>query len=470
MQISEDPGPVLAAVHPDLEVLQRFGFNGPRYTSYPTADRFVEAFDADAFTGWLGRRNVGGLTQPLSLYVHIPFCQSICYYCACNKIVTRDRTKAQRYIQYLAREVELLSPHLGDDRRVTQLHFGGGTPTYLSHEEMRAVMKMLGERFEFSAQGEYAIEVDPRTVDAERVRLLAELGFNRMSLGVQDFDPAVQRAINRVQPEERTIETLEAARRNGFRSVNFDLIYGLPKQTVQTFTRTLLRVVAAGPDRIALYNYAHLPSSFKPQRRILEEDLPSADARIEIFLTAVGVLTRSGYVHIGMDHFARADDELAVACRNGRLHRNFQGYSTQADCDLLSIGVSAISKIGPCYAQNVRTLEEYYDCLDHARLPVMRGIELSRDDLARRAVIMALMCHGEVSVESIGIAHLLDFRRYFSAELAELEQYVELGLVTVTPEWISVTPAGRLAVRPICMVFDKYLRSERNRVRYSRVI
>jgi len=454
----------------DAETLRRFGFSGPRYTSYPTADRFVEAFDASAFAGWLARRNIGGVKQPLSLYVHVPFCESICYYCACNKVITRDRSKAQKYVQYLIRELDLLVPHLGGDVRVEQLHFGGGTPTYLAHADMQALMQALRERFEFAANGEFAIEVDPRTVDAARVASLAGLGFNRMSIGVQDFDPAVQRAVNRIQPAERVFEVLQAARRNGFESINFDLIYGLPKQTVATFANTLERVIEAGPDRIALYNYAHLPGVFKPQRRIAEEDLPDAEARIEIFMSAMMSLSEAGYVHIGLDHFAKPDDELSVAYRNGRLHRNFQGYSTHADCDLLAVGVSAISKIGPCYAQSVRTLDDYYDLLEQGRLPVMRGIELTRDDLARRAIIMALMCQGEVSIESIEIAHLLDFRRYFAPELAELQRFASLGLVNLAADWISVTPRGRLVVRAICMVFDKYLRAEQTRARYSRVI
>jgi oxygen-independent coproporphyrinogen-3 oxidase len=462
--------PASAIPSGDTGTLRRFGFSGPRYTSYPTADRFVEAFDASAFTGWLNRRNIGGVNRPLSLYVHIPFCESICYYCACNKIVTRDRTKAQKYSQYLLQELDLLQPHLGEDRRVTQLHLGGGTPTYLSDADMRLLLRAVRKRFELAPRGEYSIEVDPRTTDAARIGLLAELGFNRMSIGVQDFDPRVQRAVNRIQPEEKTLETLQAARASGFQSVNFDLMYGLPRQTVETFERTLERVVAAAPDRIALYNYAHLPEVFKPQRRILEEELPDPDARVEIFLAAVRALTRAGYVHIGLDHFAKPSDELTVAYLNGRLHRNFQGYSTQSDCDLLSIGVSAISKIGPCYAQNVRALDEYYDSLERERLPVMRGLELSRDDLARRAVIMALMCHGGVCVESIEIAHLIDFGSYFARELEELECYAELGLVNIAPDWISVTPEGRLVVRAICMVFDRYLRAERDRSRYSRVI
>lgn len=454
----------------DPEVLRRFGFSGPRYTSYPTADRFVEAFDASAFAGWLSRRNIGGVTQPLSLYAHIPFCESLCYYCACNKIITRDRAKAHKYVQYLIQELDLLTPHLSDDRRVTQLHLGGGTPTYLSHTDMALLVQALRDRFNLAPNAELAIEVDPRSADAERVQLLAEIGFNRMSIGVQDFDPQVQGAIHRAQPEALTLETLQTARKSGFQSINFDLIYGLPRQTVESFRRTLESVIAAAPDRIALYNYAHLPTVFKPQRRIAEEELPSAEARVDIFLTAMHALSEAGYMHIGLDHFARQEDELAVAYRSGRLHRNFQGYSTQPECDLLALGVSAISKIGPCYAQNLRALEEYYDCIEQGRLATMRGIELSRDDLARRAVIMALMCHGEVSIESIEIAHLIDFHDYFSSEIAELEVYADLGLVHISSDWITVTPQGRLVVRAICMVFDKYLRAEKNRARYSRVI
>lgn len=454
----------------DVDLIRRFGLAGPRYTSYPTADRFVDAFGPDHHVDWITRRNEGGLRQPLSVYVHVPFCQSICYYCACNKIITKDRSRGTPYVDYVAREIAMVAPHLGRDRRITQLHFGGGTPTFLHEPDLRRLMQTLRDTFEFTPDGEYSIEIDPRTTPPAVVALLAELGFNRASLGVQDFDPDVQKAVHRIQPAEMTMETLAAARAHGFRSINFDLIYGLPKQRVETFTRTLDRVLDAEPERIALYNYAHLPQRFKPQRRINDADMPDAETRLAIFLKAVEMLGEAGYVYIGLDHFARPDDELAHAMRTGRLHRNFQGYSTRADCDLLALGVSAISKIGASYSQNVRTLEEYREAIDAGRLPIMRGVELTRDDLMRRAVIMALMCQGELAVQSIELAYLVDFESYFAPELAELESYVQLGLARHEDGWISITPKGRMFARVICMIFDRYLKSGRTEATYSKVV
>lgn len=454
----------------DPALLRRFDVSGPRYTSYPTADRFVEAFDADALTHWLHKRSVGGVARPLSLYFHIPFCNTICYYCGCNKIITKDHGRSAKYLKYLAREIALQANQLEGGREVTQLHLGGGTPTFLSHDEMRALMAAVREHFTLKPGGEYSIEVDPRKVDYDTVALLAELGFNRMSLGVQDFEPDVQRAVNRIQSFEETKRVLDAARATGFRSVSIDLIYGLPRQNVISFNRTLSKVVELAPDRISLYSYAHLPATFKPQRRIDAALLPDPDGKLQILQLAIRRLTEAGYVYIGMDHFARPDDELAVAQRQGRLHRNFQGYSTQSECDLLAFGVSAIASIGPVYAQNHKILDDYYDALDRDELPVLRGIELSADDVLRRAVIQGLMCHFELSMESIEIAHLIRFEDYFAAELAELREMADAGLLEIADGWITVKPAGRLLVRVIAMVFDRYLRADRERARYSKVI
>jgi len=454
----------------DPQLIRRFDVNGPRYTSYPTADRFIEAFDATALGVWLGAHAMTSITLPLSLYVHIPFCNTVCAYCACNKIVTKDHARSAEYLKYLAQEIGMQAALLEGDHKVAQLHLGGGTPTFLSHEEMRELIGTLRQHFEFAPGGEYSIEVDPRKVDFATVQLLAELGFNRMSVGVQDFDPDVQRAVNRVQSIEETRQVIDAARATGFKSVSVDLIYGLPRQSVASFDRTLEQVVALGPDRLSVYNYAHLPGAFKTQRSIVEAELPSADTKLQILAHAIQRLTDAGYLYIGMDHFARPDDELAVAQRQGRLHRNFQGYSTHADCDMLAFGVSAIGKIGPCYSQNFRTIDEYYDALDRNVLPVMRGLELNSDDLLRRSIIQALMCHFELSIEGIQIAHLIDFGRYFAPELAELRKMEEAGLVEIDDQWITVLPRGRLLVRAIAMVFDRYLRSDRERARYSRVI
>jgi len=457
----------------DPLIIRRFDVNGPRYTSYPTADRFVEAFDSEAAKLWLGKRNIGGISRALSLYFHIPFCNTICYYCACNKIITKDHGRSAKYLKYLAKELALQSASLeaGEGQHeVIQLHWGGGTPTFLSHDEMRQLMGETRKHFKLLDGGEYSIEVDPRKVDYETVALLGELGFNRMSVGVQDFDERVQVAVNRVQSEEETASVINAARANGFKSVSVDLIYGLPYQTVMGFNRTLERVLAMDPDRLSIYNYAHMPGLFKPQRRIAENDLPSADTKLQILALAIKKLTEAGYVFIGMDHFAKPDDELAVAQRQGRLHRNFQGYSTYADCDMLSFGISSIGKVGPTYSQNVKTLDEYYDRLDAQMLPVFRGIELNADDILRRSIIQALMCHFELSIESIESSHLIDFHKYFEAELEDLKEMERGGLLKIDREWITVLPPGRMLVRVISMVFDRYLRADRQRKRYSKVI
>ncbi len=454
----------------DPQLIRRFDINGPRYTSYPTADRFVESFDADAYRSWLGRRTVGGISKPLSLYFHLPFCNTICYYCACNKIITKDHGRSSKYLRYLGKELALQEEALDGTRDVVQLHFGGGTPTFLSHDELRQLMASIQKHFRLLPDGEYSIEVDPRKVDDATVALLAELGLNRMSIGVQDVDKGVQEAVNRVQTIEETRAVVDAARANGFKSISMDLIYGLPKQTMDTFDRTLEEIIAMSPDRLSIYNYAHLPTLFKPQRRINEAEMPNADTKLQILQLAIRRLTEAGYVFIGMDHFAKPDDELTIAQRQGRLHRNFQGYSTYAECDLLSFGVSAIGKVGPSYAQNYKTLDEYYGALDQGRLPILRGIEATPDDLLRRSIIQALMCHFEVSTEALEIAHLIDFQEYFKEELPDLQRMEDAGLLQLSDRWITVLPPGRLLVRGIAMVFDRYLRHARQTARYSKVI
>ncbi|MEI7613807.1 MAG: oxygen-independent coproporphyrinogen III oxidase [Betaproteobacteria bacterium] len=452
----------------DPQIIRRFDINGPRYTSYPTADRFVDNFSADICKHELGHR---GAQQKLSLYFHIPFCNTICYYCACNKIITKDHGRSAKYLRYLAKELALQSSYLADgDNVVEQLHWGGGTPTFLSHDEMRQLMAATRKHFRLIENGEYSIEVDPRKVDRATVELLGELGFNRMSVGIQDFDENVQQAINRIQSEQETFAVIDAARANGFKSVSVDLIYGLPRQTVSGFDRTLDRVIAASPERLSIYNYAHLPSLFKPQRRILESDMPSADSRLQILALAIRKLTDAGYVFIGMDHFAKPDDELAIAQREGRLHRNFQGYSTHSDCDMLSFGISSISKVGPSYFQNVKTLDEYYDLLDQSALPVFRGIELDADDILRRAIIQSLMCHFELSFAAVEAVHGIAFSSYFAAELEALREMVDAGLVQIDDQRIVVLPAGRMLVRAISMLFDKHLQADRESKRYSKVI
>lgn len=453
----------IPTVEVDTDLLKRLGKNGPRYTSYPTADRFSEEFGYRDYLHAVAGLLTRGGARPLSLYLHIPFCDTVCYYCACNKIVTKRRDKAATYLSYLKREIAMQAALFGGMNEVEQLHFGGGTPTYLSDAQMDDLMAHLRRSFRFAPdeQGEYSIEVDPRTVSPERVHTLRRQGFNRISLGVQDFDPEVQRAVNRVQPELETRAVIDAARAAGFRSVSIDLIYGLPKQTLETMRQTLDKVVAAGPDRIAVYHYAHMPHLFKPQRRIVEADMPSSDTKLQMLQLCIERLGAAGYVYIGMDHFARPDDDLAVAQRHGHLHRNFQGYSTHADTDLVACGVSAIGAVGATYSQNVKTLEEYYDLLDQNELPVARGIRLGMDDALRRSLIQKLMCQFEVSIPALEQAFPIVFKDYFAAELAQLRQLEADGLVTVGPEWLTVTMKGRLLIRNVCMVFDRYLAAAR---------
>ncbi len=454
----------------DIDLIRRLDKNGPRYTSYPTADRFADSFDARSYEQWIARREVGGVSRPLSLYIHIPFCNTLCFYCACNKVITKDKSKAAIYVDHLIKEMGMQAELLGKGQVVEQLHFGGGTPTFLSDDEIRRVMAAIRENFRLVEDGEYSIEIDPRKVGNETIALLGAEGFNRISLGVQDFDDAVQRAVNRIQSEEETLRVIHAARANGFKSVSIDLIYGLPKQTLHGFGVTLDRVIAADPDRLSIYNYAHMPTLFKPQRRIHEDDLPEPQVKLDILSMAVDKLTSAGYMYIGMDHFAKPEDELAIAQRQGRLHRNFQGYSTHSDCDLIALGVSSIGKIGPTYSQNYRELDGYYGALDRGQLPIMRGMELNADDLVRRAIIQALMCHFEISKSSFNIAYLIDFDSYFATELAELLEYEREGLLEISKDWISVTPKGRMLIRNICMVFDRYLRTRTEHARYSKVI
>jgi oxygen-independent coproporphyrinogen-3 oxidase len=460
----------MSVLTPDL--LTRFDVPGPRYTSYPTADRFVEAFSQEDLHQALDLRKhgLGQKNRPLSIYVHIPFCESLCYYCACNKIITKHHEKAEPYLRYLAREVELYTSSMGLGQSVSQLHLGGGTPTFLSDDELRELMSVLKRSFNFVAGGEYSVEVDPRTVNDERLALLFELGFNRLSFGVQDFDPEVQKAVHRIQPAEQVFSLVASARKIGFESINADLIYGLPKQTPESFDRTLKQINELRPDRIALYAYAHLPERFKPQRRILSAELPVASSKIAMLSRSMDALMNAGYVYVGMDHFALPEDALAVAKRQGRLHRNFQGYSTQPDCDLIGLGVSAIGRMGGTYSQNAKTMEEYVDMLDNGQLPIVKGLALSRDDLIRRAWIMAIMCQGHVQYDAFNEAWLIDAQKYFANELSQLESLQAQGLVELKAGGLQVTPTGWFFVRGVAMVFDKYLQADRNRTRFSKII
>ena len=453
--------------------LSKLDVPGPRYTSYPTADRFVEAFGPHQYRQALRQRAEGavvGGVPPLSLYVHVPFCESVCYYCACNKIITKHHSRGREYLGWLQKEVDLHRVELGSSQGVSQLHLGGGSPTFLDDSELSDLMAMLRSAFRLLPGAELSIEVDPRTASRERLRNLREMGFNRVSFGVQDFDPDVQAAVHRIQPCEQVHELVAESRALRFDSINADLIYGLPKQTPTSFRRTIAEVAALRPSRIALYAYAHLPQRFKPQRRIDGDALPSGEERVRMLGDAIAGFIGNGYVYIGMDHFALPTDALAVARRQGRLHRNFQGYTTQPDCDLIALGVSSIGRIGATYSQNAKTLPEYQDALAQGNFPVVRGLALTRDDLLRRAVIMALMCQGRVEFESIELAHLVKMSEVFASELRQLAEYESLGLVKVTGQEIQVTATGWYFVRGIAMVFDRHLQSDQVRERFSRII
>jgi oxygen-independent coproporphyrinogen III oxidase len=453
----------------DRALIQRYDVAGPRYTSYPTAAQF-HALGAAGYRALAGATNDEPVKRPLSLYLHIPFCDTVCFYCGCNKVITKNRARATFYLAAMYRELALQGALFDSDRVVEQLHWGGGTPTFISHDEMRELMARTRTHFRLrdDDRGEYSIEIDPREIRAGTLPLLRELGFNRMSMGVQDFDPDVQRAVNRVQSEAETLAVLHEARALGFRSINFDLIYGLPRQSLQSFARTLDTVIQAGPDRLSVFNYAHLPELFKTQRQIDAQELPAPAVKLDILQLTIEKLTGAGYVYIGMDHFARPDDDLAVAQRNGTLTRNFQGYSTHADCDLIGIGASAIGSVGASYAQNHKTLPDYIGALAGNRLAVTRGVVLDDDDRLRREVITRLICHFQLDMAAMEHRYGIRFIDYFAPEIERLAVMEQDGLLQLLPEHIIVMPAGKLLIRNICMAFDKYRAASESR--YSKVI
>lgn len=457
----------------DPALIARYDISGPRYTSYPTAPQFHAGFGEAQLREHARASNEDPIPQPLSLYVHVPFCMSPCFYCGCTRIITRERGKAGVYLDHLYREIEFVAPLFDRDRPLVQLHFGGGTPNFLDAAQMGELLDSLARHFSFSrdAEREFGIELDPRWCDADYVRALAPLGFNRVSVGIQDFDPAVQAAVNRIQSVEQTRAVLDAARASGFRSASVDLIYGLPKQTLANFSRTLDQVIALAPDRIATYSYAHLPERFKAQRQIVAADLPDAAMRLALLELTVGKLTAAGYRYIGMDHFALPGDDLARAQDAGSLQRNFQGYSTHADCDLIGLGMSSISHIGASFSQNARDLNGYYAALDAGRLPVVRGLALDEDDLIRADAIQQLMCHGTLDIVAFETRHRLDFARYFAAELTRLRELAREGLIAIEPRHLAVSPRGRFLLRIIAMCFDAHLqRPQAAEVRYSKAL
>jgi oxygen-independent coproporphyrinogen-3 oxidase len=447
----------------DPSLMARYDVPAPRYTSYPTAPQFHAGFGEMQLCDAILASNDATPLRPLSLYVHVPFCWSPCFYCGCTRVITRDPRNADRYLDYLHREVAMIARLFDSRRPVRQLHFGGGTPNFLDIPRLKKLMRDLAAHFRF-AKGDGAIEagieVDPRFADFDYVCELGTLGFNRISIGVQDFDPAVQAAVNRIQTLAQTAAVVEGARAADFRSVNVDLIYGLPRQTLDGFARTLDQTIGLAPDRVAVYGYAHLPRLFKAQGQIDSADLPDPATRLKLLGLALEKLTGAGYVYIGMDHFARPDDELVRAQRQGTLQRNFQGYSTGSDCDIVGLGMSAIGRIGDSYSQNARDLPGYYMALDNGRLPVMRGITLDHDDVIRRAAISELMCHGTLDMQAFGARHGIGFADYFAAELERVRQLEADALVELDPRVLRITPRGRFLMRNVAMCFDAYLPAE----------
>lgn len=460
---------MLDTIQWNTDLIRRYDSPGPRYTSYPTAMQFHGSIGPIDMLRALRESRIA--ERPLSLYLHVPFCANICYYCACNKVITKNRDRAQPYLEAVYHEIKTVSSHLSRNQVVEQLHLGGGTPTFLSHDQLRSLMAEFRRHFTLldDDSGDYSIEIDPREADWATMGLLRELGFNRISLGVQDLDPAVQRAVNRMQSFEQTRAIIDAAHALQFRSVNIDLIYGLPLQNPERFAQTVDQIIALQPDRLSLFNYAHLPERFKPQRRIQSSDLPSAADKLSMLQNSIAQLTAAGYRYIGMDHFALPDDELAMAQEDHTLQRNFQGYTTHGHCDLVGFGVSAISQIDGLYCQNSSDLNLYQQTLESDQLATKRGLHCNTDDVTRRAVIQQLICHFQLDFADIEQAHSINFRQYFSEIWPQLQQMAQDGLIALNEQSIRVLPSGRLLVRSLCMLFDKYL-CEENRQRFSRVI
>ena len=454
----------------DRSLVEKYDRPGPRYTSYPTAPQFHTLFVEDNYRAAAARSNQAP-AKPISLYIHIPFCKSLCYYCACNKIITQKTSRAVEYLDYLKQEIRLQGALFDRSRQVTQLHFGGGTPTYLTGEQLTGLMHCLGEAFNLddSDNRQFSMEVDPRTISPEQLGHLRSLGFNRLSFGVQDFDPDVQAAVNRIQSDEQVGSLISAARDYGFRATSVDLIYGLPLQTRDSFNTTLDKIIALRPDRISAYSYAHLPQLVRAQRLIRPEHMPPPERKLELLELTIQRLCSAGYVYIGMDHFALPDDELVIARNEGSLQRNFQGYSTHADCDIIGLGSSSIGKIADSYSQNVKELSLYYSMLREGRLPLHRGYELNDDDRIRRDVISALMCHEKIQIPAIEQAHGIVFSEYFSDALAQLAEPVADGLVEITPAEIRLLPQGKLMMRNVAMAFDAYL-GDRQKGNFSRTV
>lgn len=459
---------------PDL--LSRYQANGPRYTSYPTALHFDECFGVAEYEELVAQSNQAIVPRALSLYIHIPFCASLCYYCGCNKVITKNTERATNYIELLGKEIELRAKDFSGDRFVEQIHFGGGTPTFLSSDQIREILELVAQEFHLGLPSdlEMGIEIDPRSVTLEELDRLIDVGFNRLSFGIQDLNPIVQAAVNRTQSLDDIQALVEHAKARGVRSISFDLIYGLPHQTIASFEKTLSEVIRLKPDRLALYNYAHMPSKMPAQRLINENDLPDGESKLHILSGSIAQLVGAGYEYIGMDHFALPEDSLAQARNAGTLQRNFQGYSTHAKTDLIGLGVSAISNIDEGYSQNHTSIKAYQAALEKETLPVAKGLNLSRDDVIRADIIQRLMCQGELNYDEFGMAHDLNFREYFAKELSTLSQLILDGLLERSTSTLKVTSTGRVLLRNIAMCFDSYLgrtlSANESEIKYSKTI
>lgn len=453
-----------------IDTLLKYDRPGPRYTSYPTAPVWDESFGPERFKSKIIETNSGRDLPPISLYFHLPFCFSLCFYCGCNSIITKDRGHASEYISYLKREMENISRHIKKGREVVQLQWGGGSPDFLSPPEMETLYGYITENFKVADDAEAGVELDPRETTLEHLNALKRIGFNRISMGIQDFDPSVQKAVNRIQPEEMTKRLVEWARELGFDSINVDLIYGLPYQTVDTFRKTVEKIIDLNPDRIAAFNYAHVPWLKRHQKMIREDTLPSGREKLEILKMTIEKFSDAGYVYVGMDHFAKPEDELCIAQKEKTLYRNFQGYTTKAGCDLYGFGITSISMVGNCYTQNHKALKDYYDAIDAGMMANYRGYELNPDDLLRRHVITRLMCDFELTKSDVEKKYGISFDDYFKKELERLQPFSDDGLLILHPERIGITDSGRILIRNVAMVFDVYLEAPGREMKFSRTI
>ncbi|MCK6604820.1 MAG: oxygen-independent coproporphyrinogen III oxidase [Ignavibacteriaceae bacterium] len=454
----------------DIDLIKKYDRPGPRYTSYPTAPHFNEGFTSVNYLDEVIRTNKLDKMPPLSLYYHLPFCDTLCYFCGCNMIITRNRDRIKEYVRYLKNEIDLLRSYLDSDRMVDQLHWGGGTPTHLNPDEILDLANYIKTSFNFDPKSENGCEIDPRGLTRDHLAALREGGFNRISMGVQDFNDKVQKAVNRVQPEEMTVQVVDWVRELGFESINLDLIYGLPHQNVETFAETVERIIKIRPDRLAVFNYAHVPWMKKHMALIKEDDIPKPEEKLAILKMTIEKLTAAGYVFIGMDHFALPDDDMSIALENKKLYRNFQGYSTHAGTDLYAMGITSISQIGRVYAQNFKKEKEYFDALEDGQLPVTKGYYLSDDDLLRRHVVMRVMCDFELNFENIEREFKINFMDYFGDSIAAMKEMVDDGLVEMQVDGFTVTDKGRMMIRNIAMNFDYYIMNQKDSGRYSRTV